>query len=264
MATLTICSGCVNLFTRTIRRAPIISTLYLSAMKTIGIIGGLTWLSTLEYYKLINQLTNERLGGVSSAKIILYSVEFEEIKTLTTAGDWDGIATIICDAASRLEKAGADCLMIGANTMHKIAESIQAAVTIPLIHIAKATANIVNESGITKVALLGTRYTMQLPFYRDILQANGIEVLIPAQEDIECINTAIYEEMSKGIFSAQTKEKFLAIIEDLKKEGAKGVIMGCTEIPILLKGEQCSIPFFDTTLIHSKAAVDFALQQIRV
>jgi aspartate racemase len=229
-------------------------------MKTIGIIGGLTWLSTVEYYKYINQITNEKLGGVSSAKILLYSVNFEEIKSLTMADDWDGITAIVSNVAAMLEKAGADCLLLGANTMHKIAEQVQAAVSVPIIHIAKSTASVVKQNGVNKVALLGTRYTMQLPFYRDILQQRGIEILIPEQDGIVFINNAIYEEMGKGIFSNNTKERMLTIINELKKKGAQGVIMGCTEIPILLKNEQCGIPLFDTTFIHAAAAVDFALQ----
>lgn len=185
-------------------------------MKTIGIIGGLSWLSTVEYYKLLNQMINERVGGVASAKILLYSVNFEEIKSLTVADDWDSIANLIVDLAKRLEQVGADCLLLGANTMHHIAEAVQQQINIPLIHIAKATAATVKISGITKIALLGTKYTMQLPFYREILQTNNIEVIIPIEDDIDYINLAIYEEMGKGIFTSETKERFLAIIEGNK------------------------------------------------
>jgi len=228
-------------------------------MKTIGIIGGLTWLSTVEYYKLLNQMINERLGGSASAKILLYSVNFEEIKTLTLADDWDVIATVIGDVAKRLQHAGADCLLLGANTMHKIAEEIQQQINIPLINIAKETAKAISKQGLKKVALLGTKYTMQFPFYRDKLNAQEIEVIIPEGGDADFINQAIYEEMSRNLFLPATKKKFMGIIAGLIEQGAEGIIMGCTEIPILLKDEIAAVPMFDTTIIHSKAAVDFAL-----
>jgi len=228
-------------------------------MKTIGIIGGLTWLSTVEYYKLLNQMVNERLGGAASAKILLYSVNFEEIKALTIADDWDAIARVIGNAAGKLEQAGADCLLLGANTMHKIADDIRVHITIPLINIAEATATTISRQGLKKVALLGTKYTMQLPFYRDKLAAQSIETIIPEGTDVEFINNAIYEEMSMNLFLPETKERFKQIIEKLTGKGAEGIIMGCTEIPILLKDENTSVPLFDTTFIHSKAAVDFAL-----
>lgn len=228
-------------------------------MKTIGLIGGLSWLSTVEYYKLLNQMVNERLGGVSSAKIAMYSVNFEEIKALTMADDWDGIAAIICKAAENMEAAGADCLLLGANTMHKIAGRVQAQLNIPLIHIAEATAAAVSRAQIKKVALLGTRYTMQLDFYKSKLTEQGIDTIIPGINDIEVVNHAIYEEMGKGIFLPETRRAFINIIEKLVAEGAGGVILGCTEIPLLIKQEDCTIPLFDTTLIHARAAVDFAL-----
>ncbi len=228
-------------------------------MKTIGLIGGLTWLSTMDYYRLLNQLVNEKLGGVESAKIILYSVNFSEIKTLTEAGDWETIADIIGDAGKKLEEAGADCLLIGANTMHKIADIVQAAIGIPVIHIAEETAAEIQKQRLKKVALLGTKYTMQLDFYKEKLKRQGIETIIPDEKDIYYINEAIYTEMGKGIFLPERKAGFIAIINKLMKEGAEGVILGCTEIPILLKQEDLTIPVFDTTNIHAKAAVRFAL-----
>lgn len=228
-------------------------------MKTIGLIGGITWLSTVEYYKLLNQMVNVRLGGVASAKIILCSVNFEEIKTLTVADDWDGIAALILDAAQKLEKAGADCVLLGANTMHKIADQIQAGINIPLIHIAEKTATAIVKSHLTTVALLGTKYTMQLDFYKDKLSAQGVNTIIPNINDIDLINQAIYNEMGKGIFLAETKNKFISIIEKLARKGAEGVIFGCTEIPLLLKQDDVTIPVFDTTFIHAEAAISFAL-----
>ena len=229
-------------------------------MKTIGFIGGLTWLSSMDYYRLLNQLTNEKLGGVSSCKMLLYSVEFEEIKTLTFAGDWNGIAAIIIKVAQTLELAGADCVMIGANTMHYIADKVQASINIPLIHIAEVTATAIAKKALKKVALLGTKYTMQLDFYKNKLAEKNIVTIIPGDVDIEYINDAIYNEMGKGIFLPERKERFIQIIETLQQQGAEGVVLGCTEIPILIKQQDVSIPVFDTTLIHVQAAVAFALQ----
>ena len=228
-------------------------------MKTIGIIGGLTWYSTVEYYKLLNELVNKRLGGAHAAKIILYSVDFAEIKVLTAQEDWKGIAAIMCKAAKSIELAGADCLMIGANTMHNVADEIEAAINIPIIHIAEATAAVIKNRGLKKVALLGTKYTMQMDFYKNKLADKSIETVIPGASDIEFINNSIYNEFSKGIFLPETKRKYLRIINDLIQQGAEGFILGCTEIPILIKPEDCAVPVFDTGLIHSTAAVDFAL-----
>ena len=229
-------------------------------MKTIGLIGGITWYSTLDYYRLFNELTNKKLGGVHSAKVIINSVEFAEIKRLTEALDWDGLAVIMCKAAQALEDAGADCIIIGANTMHNIADTIQAAVKIPVIHIGSATTGAIKNKGLKKVALLGTKYTMQLDFYKDKLAANGIETIIPGSTDIEFINHSIYNEFGAGIFLPETKAEYLRIINVLIEEGAEGIILGCTEIPILIKQEDCAVPVFDTALIHCTAAVDFALQ----
>ncbi len=229
--------------------------------KTIGIIGGLTWHSTLDYYRLLNQFTNDKLGKSYSAKILLYSVNFEEIKTLTYANDWDGIARIMIDIAQRLETAGANCLLLGANTMHQIANKVSAAITIPLIHIAEVTGHAISAKDLQTVALLGTKYTMQLPFFVDKLAAQGISAIIPEEADIDFINTTIYDEMGKGLFLPSTKEKYLQIITKLQAKGAQGVILGCTEIPILIKQEDCSIPIFDTGLLHATAAVNFALSK---
>ena len=229
-------------------------------MKTIGLIGGLSWLSSVEYYRMLNEMVNERLGGVHAGKIILYSVNFAEIKALTEQGHWDVMTKMLGDIAKKLEKAGAACILIGANTMHKIAGEIQQAINIPVIHIAEVTAIEIKKHQLKKVALLGTKYTMQLDFYKDKLAAQGLTTIIPGQDDIEYINTAIYTEMGKGIFLPATKEKFLDIINRLISQGAEGVIAGCTEIPLLIKQEDCSVPVFDTTKIHSAAAVEFALK----
>jgi aspartate racemase len=228
-------------------------------MKTIGFIGGISWISSMDYYRLLNQFVNEKLGGVSSCKMLMYSVDYEEIKVLTVAGDWDGIAAIICKIAQTLEQGGADCVLIGANTMHHIADRIQAAINIPLIHIATVTAIEIEKQQLTKVALLGTKYTMLYDFYKNKLAKKNISTIIPNEPDIEYINDAIYNEMGKGIFLPERKERFIQIINHLQQQGAQGVVLGCTEIPILIKQDDVSIPVFDTTLIHATAAVEFAL-----
>jgi len=229
-------------------------------MKTLGLIGGTTWLSTIEYYSNINRLMNERLGGDNSAKILLYSLNFEEFKPPRFGStDWDLRAKMLSDIALNLENAGADCLLICANTPHLIADDIQKIINIPLIHIAEATAKEILSKNINKVALLGTKFTMEHNFFKDKLIKNGIEPLIPEENDREFIHLSIFNELGKGIFEEKTRQRYLEIINDLKSKGAQGVILGCTEIPLLIKPTDCSIPAFDTTLIHSKAAVDFAL-----
>ncbi len=228
-------------------------------MKTIGLIGGITWHSTLDYYRLLNEQVQAKLGGVHSAKIILHSVDFAEIKAPTLREDWDEIADIMCSAAKNLETAGADCLVICANTMHNIAHRVEKEISIPLIHIADATARAINEKGLKKVTLLGTKYTMQMDFYKERLAAQGISVIIPAEPDIEFINHSIYEEFGKGIFLPERKQRYLSIIDSLRQQGAAGVVLGCTEIPILIKQEDCPVPVFDTSYLHALAAVEFAV-----
>lgn len=227
-------------------------------MKTIGLIGGTSWVSTIDYYRIINNTVNERLGGNESAKIILHSVNYGEIVSLTQKGDWNGIATIITNAAQSAEKAGADCILLCANTMHKIAEWIQSFLAIPLLHIAEVTAKAIKEQDLDAVLLLGTRYTMTGDFYKQKLHANGIKLLIPKEEEMSFIHDSIYNQLGKNIFLPETKKKYLEIINS-QVPGAMGVILGCTEIPMLLKQEDSPIPVFDTTLLHATAAVDFAL-----
>jgi len=228
-------------------------------MKPIGLIGGLTYVSTLEYYRYLNELANEKLGGNEAAEIIMYSVNFGEIKKLTEAEDWEAISVIVCKAAQIIEEGGAGCLLIGANTMHKIADEVQAAVKIPVIHIAEAVAKDILRKGLRKVGLLGTRYTMQLAFYADHLANYEIETIIPEQDDIDFINYTIYNEFSRNIFLPATKARYLKIISKLNERGAEGIVLGCTEIPILLKQSDCDIPLFDTAKIHSNAGVDHVL-----
>jgi aspartate racemase len=228
-------------------------------MKKIGFIGGLTWVSTLDYYRLFNEQVQQRTNGAATAEMFMYSVNFGEIRTLTEAGDWNGISTIIKQAARQIESNGASCLLLGANTMHKIATDVQASINIPLIHIAAETAKAVQQQGLTKVALLGTKYTMLADFYREKLAEKNIEVIIPDETAITYMNKALYDEMGKGIFLDTTRAAFIKIIEGLISQGAQGVILGCTEIPILIKQEDVTIPVFDTTAIHVNAAVDFIL-----
>ncbi|HSC36425.1 MAG TPA: aspartate/glutamate racemase family protein [Chitinophagaceae bacterium] len=229
-------------------------------MKTIGIIGGISWVSSVDYYRLINEMINHRLGGVNGGRIILYSVNYEDIKTLTFADDWNGMIAMLTGIARKLEGAGADCLLIGANTMHRIADPVQAAISIPLIHIAVETAKAVKEKNIKKVALLGTKFTMELDFFPSKLAAQGIETIIPGDEDRQFLHDAIYEEMGKGLFLPATKARILSMIEQLALQGAEGVIFGCTEIPLLIQDRECVLPVFNTTLIHAGAAVRFALK----
>ncbi|MEQ1797263.1 MAG: aspartate/glutamate racemase family protein [Lacibacter sp.] len=228
-------------------------------MKTIGLIGGISWLSTIDYYRLLNQKINEQLGGVHSAQILLSSVNFDEVKRLTLADDWNGLAGMMSREAKRMEQAGADFILIGANTMHNIADAVQASIKIPLIHIAEEAGKEIIKQQLKKVALLGTKYTMQLDFYKNKLAEQGIETIIPNETDIEYINTAIYDEMGKGIFLPERKQGFIRIIHQLKEQGAEGVILGCTEIPILIQQNDSPIPVFDTTAIHVNAAVVLAL-----
>jgi len=228
-------------------------------MKPIGLIGGLTYVSTLDYYRYLNEMANERLGDAETVEVIMYSVNFGEIKKLTEADDWKSMEVIMRKAALAIETSGAGCLLLGVNTMHKIADEVQAAINIPVIHIAEAVAKAIQKKGLTKVGLLGTRYTMQLRFYSDILAKYGIDTIIPGQDDIEFINWTIYNEFGKNIFSLGTKKRYLEIISKLKKQGAEGIIQGCTEIPVLIKQEDCDILLFDTVKIHSAAGVEYAL-----
>jgi aspartate racemase len=228
-------------------------------MKTIGLIGGLTWLSTIDYYRMLNQMINQELGGAEAGKIIVYSLNFGEIKVLTETDRWDLICNLVVDAAKKLEQAGADCLLVGANTMHKLANEIQDAIKIPLIHIATPTAEAIAERQLKKVALLGTKFTMQLDFFTKKLSQHSIAAIIPSEEDVEYINTAIYEEMGKGKFIPETKSRFLTIMQRLVIQGAEGIILGCTELPILINPEDCTAPLFNTTELHTRAAVRFAL-----
>jgi aspartate racemase len=228
-------------------------------MKPIGLIGGLTYVSTIEYYRYLNQLANEKLGGCETVEVIIHSVNFGDIKKFTDADDWIKLLEVMRNAATELEVAGAGCLLIGANTMHRIADQIQAAIKIPVIHIAEAVAKEIARKGLKKVGLLGTKYTMQLGFYSDHLANYGIETIIPPQEDIDFLNYTIYNEFSRNLFLPETKNRYLKIMSALTEKGAEGMVLGCSEIPILLQGYNSNIPLFDTIKIHAAAGVDHVL-----
>ncbi|UUV16533.1 aspartate/glutamate racemase family protein [Clostridioides difficile] len=214
-------------------------------MKTIGLIGGMSWESTITYYQVINTVIKERLGGLHSSKCILYSVDFQEIEECQSSGNWEKSAKILADAAIKLQGAGADFIVICTNTMHKVSDKIQESIHIPLLHIADVTATVLKEKEIKKVALLGTKYTMEQDFYKNIIINNGIEVLIPNEEDRIIVNDTIFNELCLGIVSESSKKAFLSIIDKLSKQGAEGVILGCTEIGLLIKQNDTSIPLFD-------------------
>jgi aspartate racemase len=228
-------------------------------MKTIGLVGGTGWISTIDYYRIINEEVNKRCGGQTTGKILLYSVNFGEIDAFHARGDSEGVGSLLTDAAMKLVNIGADCILLCANTMHMHAERVQTAVPVPLIHIVDATAKQIRAKSMNKVGLLGTRMTMELDFYKNKLGAAGIEALVPEKEEREFIQRTINDELVKSIFLPKSKEGFLGIIQKLKARGAEGVILGCTEIPLLIKQGDTDLPVFDTTRIHSLAAVDFAL-----
>ena len=229
-------------------------------MKTIGLIGGMSWESTAHYYRLLNEAVKARLGGLHSAKCLLASVDFAEIEPLQRAGRWDEAGAILNRAALGLERAGADLLLICANTMHKVAEQTLRGVRIPLIHIADATAARVRAAGVRRVALLGTRYVMEQDFYRQRLADRyGLEVLVPGPADRTEVNRVIFEELCLGRTEPASKARYVAIMEALVRDGAEGVIAGCTEITMLVQQSDVSAPLFDTTEIHALAAVEFAL-----
>jgi len=235
-------------------------------MKTIGIIGGVSWVSSLEYYRLMNEMVRDELGGLHSGQILMYSIAFGDFarqERLAEKGDWRILRKTMIDAAQRLERGGADFIVIASNTMNSTADLIEANVRIPVLHIADATGQKANERGIKTVALLGTAYTMEQNFYRDRLEKKyGLKVVTPSDTERDYINTVIFDELCAGKFIKESKEQFIRIIDRLvKEEGAEGVILGCTEIPLLVKQEDVSVPVFDTTAIHASAAVKYSLNR---
>ena len=229
-------------------------------MKTIGLIGGMSWESTQFYYQQINRGIRECLGGLHSAKILLNSVDFAPIEQLQHAGDWQATAEILTNAAQSLEAGGADFFLICTNTMHKVADTVAESVSIPLLHIADATAEQLVSDGVKKVGLLGTQFTMEQDFYRGRLTDKfGIKVLIPNSEQRACVHRIIYEELCQGKVKATSREAYLSIIQDLQAQGAEAVILGCTEIALLVSQQDTQVPLYDTTEVHAKAAVELAL-----
>ena len=228
-------------------------------MQTIGLLGGMSWESTVTYYQIINQAVKERLGGLHSARCILYSVEFDEIERCQSSGDWARSGEILAQAAQALERAGADFILICTNTMHKVYDQVQAAVSIPILHIADLTLAALRAQGIRRVALLGTAYTMEQDFYKRRLTEGGLEVLIPGESDRREINRVIFQELCRGILSPDSRALFLRVLEDLRSAGAEGAILGCTEIGLLIGQGDTSLPLFDTTQIHAQAAAALAL-----
>ena len=228
-------------------------------MKTIGLIGGMSWESSLEYYRIINEEVKAKLGGLHSAKCILYSVDFEEIERCQAEGDWESSGKLLGDAALSLEKAGADMILICTNTMHKVIGHIEEKVSLPILHIADSTAKQIQKSKISTVGLLGTRYTMEQDFYKTRIETNGIKVLIPSEEDRKVINKVIHEELCLVEIQQSSKEYYKKVIKDLVDDGAEGIILGCTEIGLLVKPEDSEVPLFDTAVIHAIESVNMAL-----
>ncbi len=230
-------------------------------MKKIGLIGGMSWESSLEYYRIINETVKQQLGGLHSAECVMYSVDFDEIEKLQHQGKWEELTQIMIDCAQRLEKAGANLIIICTNTMHKMAEEVESSITIPLLHIADATAEKIKEKGFKKVGLLGTKFTMEEDFYKGrLIEKHGLEVIMPNSEEMQIVHDIIFNELCLGEIKETSKEQYKKIIRNLAKKGAEGVILGCTEIPMLIKQKDVEIPLFDTTKIHAEFAVDYAIK----
>ena len=229
-------------------------------LKTIGLIGGMSWESTVTYYKIINETVKEKLGGLHSAKCILYSVDFQEIEECQANGNWEKSGEILGEAAYNLEKAGADFIVICTNTMHKVVNQIKEKISIPILHIAEMTAEKILEKGLENIALLGTKYTMEQDFYKSKLIEKGINVIIPDKNDVEIINEVIYDELCLGTINSDSKKKFLEIVDKLRNKGAEGIILGCTEIGLLIKNEDTDVPLFDTAIIHAEQAAMYSIK----
>ena len=228
-------------------------------MKTLGLIGGMSWESTVPYYRLINEAIKTRLGGLHSARLVLYSVDFEEIARLQHAGDWDAAGNVLADAAQRLERAGAEALVICANTMHKVAPAIEAAVRMPVLHVVDAVAEDIRAAGFSKVGLLGTRFTMEHPFYAERLAQHGLQALIPEKDDRDIVHRVVYEELCLGKIVDASRDEYRRIMARLVAQGAEAIILGCTEISMLVGMQDASVPLFDTTAIHARKAAEWSV-----
>lgn len=228
-------------------------------MKTIGLLGGMSWESTAEYYRLLNELTRDRLGGLHSARCVLYSVDFADIERLQAEGRWAEAGEVLAEAAQRLEAAGADLVLICTNTMHKVADRVQDGLSVPLLHLADATADAVKRAGLTHVGLLGTAFTMEQEFYRGRLAASGLEVRVPDSEGRALVHRVIYEELCRGVVREESRASYQRVIQELVAAGAQGIVLGCTEIELLVGAGDSPVPVFPTARIHAEAAVEAAL-----
>lgn len=228
-------------------------------MKTIGLLGGMSWESTIPYYRQINEQVKQQLGGLHSARLVLYSVDFQQIEQLQRSGDWAQAGAVLAEAAQALQAAGADFIVLCTNTMHKVAATIEAAVTIPLLHIADPTAQAISDAGLKTVGLLGTRFTMEQSFYRERLQQHGLKVLVPDEADRELVHQVIYQELCLGKVLVESRLQYQQVMQQLVAQGAEAIILGCTEIGLLLGPQDAAVPLFDTTALHAKAAAAKAL-----
>lgn len=229
-------------------------------MKTIGLLGGMSWESTATYYRLINETVKARLGGLHSAKIVLVSVDFHEVEGPMQEGDWDRVGASLALAARQVRSGGAQCLLLCTNTMHRVAPAIEAAIDIPFLHIAEPTARALKQAGHTRIGLLGTRATMEQAFYRDYFSSRGIEPLVPTPKDREIVHRIIFEELCLGVVTAASRAEFRRVMGDLASRGAQAIVLGCTEISLLVGAADSALPLFDTTELHARAAVDWALR----
>lgn len=229
-------------------------------MKTIGLVGGTGWISSVEYYRIINEEINHRQGGLTFARCVLYSFNYGEIDALNKQNDLDGVFALVLDASRKLIKVEVDCLLLCANTLHMFADKLESQISVPLVHIATATANAIKQQNLSKVGLLGTKYTMEQDFYKARLAQHNIAAIVPAPDDRLFIHDTIMNELLKGIFKKESKARLLQIIAKLHQQGAQGIVLGCTEIPLIIKEGDTDLPLFNTTVIHSLAAVDFALE----
>jgi aspartate racemase len=229
-------------------------------MKKLGLVGGCSWVSTVDYYRFINEGINQQLGGLNFAECIIYSLNFDDFQRNNTSNNWEATYQLIFNACESLQKSGAEAIVLCANTAHAVADRLEQSIPLPIIHIATVTANEIRKHGLRKVGLLGTKFTMEMDFYKDKLSEQGIISLIPEQQETrDFIQQTLKEELGRGIMREETKQAYLAIIEQLIANGAEGIILGCTEIPLLISQEDVAVPVFDTTKIHSRAAVEFAL-----
>ena len=228
-------------------------------MRTIGLIGGMSWVSSADYYRLLNEKINEKLGGENYARCVMYSFNFADIIEMNRKQDWDSTLKTVTDVCMKLEHAGAEGIMLCANTMHLIADKLSKNINIPIIHIAEATANEIAKKNLKKAGLLGTKFTMEMDFFKDKSAAKNIETVIPTDEERDFIHQTIFGELGKGVFKKETKKRYLEIINSLSSKGAEGIILGCTEIPLLIKQDDISLPIFDTLKIHVDAGVEFAV-----